>query len=286
MSVYPQVAVFFISKLLNEMCVLKLKVNWLEHILGSEWKITPAGGSTGDAYFAKFQDRELFLKRNSSPFLAMLSAEGIVPKLVWTRRMENGDVITAQHWLNGRELKPSDMVSTKVAKLLSKIHYSQELLDMLKRLGKTPLRPDELLQSLYQHIDHELLAIPAVQEGIRYLQRELPNIHTIRYGVCHCDVHHNNWLLGENGQMYLIDWDEAMIADPAIDLGLLFYLYIPKSEWGEWLEEYGAEMTDDLEHRMKWYAISQMISLMQSHKDCQDEREMNRLHHHLSELVS
>ncbi len=75
------------------MCVLKLKVNWLEDILGSEWEITPAGGATGEAYFAKFQDRKLFLKRNSSPFLAVLSAEGIVPKLVWTRRMENGDVI-------------------------------------------------------------------------------------------------------------------------------------------------------------------------------------------------
>src|SRR6478736_3195113 len=87
------------------MCVLKLKVNWLEDILGSEWEITPAGGATGEAYFAKFQDRKLFLKRNSSPFLAVLSAEGIVPKLVWTRRMENGDVITAQHWLDGRELK-------------------------------------------------------------------------------------------------------------------------------------------------------------------------------------
>ncbi len=44
------------------MCVLKLKVNWLEDILGSEWEITPAGGATGEAYFAKFQDRKLFFK--------------------------------------------------------------------------------------------------------------------------------------------------------------------------------------------------------------------------------
>jgi thiamine kinase-like enzyme len=70
----------------------------LEQLLGKEWEITPAGGATGDAYFAEYEGKKLFLKRNSSPFLAVLSAEGIVPKLVWTKRMENGDVFTAQQW--------------------------------------------------------------------------------------------------------------------------------------------------------------------------------------------
>lgn len=90
-------------------------MNWLGQILGSEWHISPAGGATGDAYFATHNDQKLFLKRNTSPFLAVLSAEGIVPKLVWTKRMENGDVITARHWLSGRELKPKDMNDRPVA---------------------------------------------------------------------------------------------------------------------------------------------------------------------------
>ncbi len=84
-------------------------MNNLEDILGQEWDIVPAGGATGEAFYASYKDQQLFLKRNSSPFLAVLSAEGIVPKLVWTKRLENGDVITAQQWLPGRELKPIDM---------------------------------------------------------------------------------------------------------------------------------------------------------------------------------
>lgn len=48
--------------------MLKLKVKWLEHLLGDEWKISPAGGLTGDAYFAQNEGKKLFLKRNSSPF--------------------------------------------------------------------------------------------------------------------------------------------------------------------------------------------------------------------------
>lgn len=67
----------------------------MEDLLGQEWEIIPAGGATGAAYFAQHKGQRLFLKRNSSPFLAVLSAEGIVPKLIWTKRLENGDVITA-----------------------------------------------------------------------------------------------------------------------------------------------------------------------------------------------
>lgn len=50
----------------------------------------------------------------------MLSAEGIVPKLVWTKRLENGDTITAQQWVEGRELKPYEMEEERVAKMLKK----------------------------------------------------------------------------------------------------------------------------------------------------------------------
>ena len=39
---------------------------------------------------AEQDGQKLFLKRNSNPFIAALSAEGIVPKLVWTKRIETG----------------------------------------------------------------------------------------------------------------------------------------------------------------------------------------------------
>jgi len=56
--------------------------------LGEGWEVHPAGGATGEAYIAQYEGQnKLFLKRNSSPFLAVLSAEGIVPKLMWTKRM-------------------------------------------------------------------------------------------------------------------------------------------------------------------------------------------------------
>jgi thiamine kinase-like enzyme len=248
----------------------------LEHILGQEWEITPAGGATGEAFFAIHEDQRLFLKRNSSPFLAVLSAEGIVPKLVWTKRLENGDVITAQQWLKGSELKPNEMTQERVATMLRKIHHSKPLLSMLKRLEKTPLLPQSLFKVVMNQLDDEILMLPEVMKTIDFLQKEIENVYSEIKVVCHGDVNHNNWLLAENNQLYLIDWDEAMIADPAIDLGLLLYWYIPEENWGDWLAMYGIKMSEHLKLRMKWYVALKTISSIQWYKNKKRLSEMDK----------
>ncbi|EIJ79308.1 phosphotransferase [Bacillus methanolicus PB1] len=248
----------------------------MEHLFGQDWEIVPAGGNTGEAFIAKHQEQKLFLKRNSSPFLAVLSAEGIVPKLVWTKRLENGDVITAQQWLYGRELKPPEMNDTRVAKLLRKIHQSKPLLGMLTRLGKSPLQPETLLHIIEKELDTDLLEFPAVKKARDFLGKEVANIRCNEKVVCHCDVNHNNWLLSDDNQLYLIDWDSAMIADPAIDLGLLLYWYIPENEWESWLNRYGTKLTEDLKLRMKWYVHAQTLTSIQWYKNKKRFDEMEK----------
>ena len=197
----------------------------MEDYFGHDWEIVPAGGATGEAFYAQHEKNRYFLKRNTSPFLASLSAEGIVPKIVWTKRLETGDVFTAQQWLNGRELKPAEMVQPNVAKLLKKIHQSKHLLNILKRLGKSPLQPALLLHNLHQQLDEGMLSLMSVQEALKFLNDNLEKIHYEGKVVCHSDVNHNNWLLDENNQLYLIDWDGAVVGDPAMDIGSLLYWY-------------------------------------------------------------
>jgi thiamine kinase-like enzyme len=248
----------------------------LEYILGNEWEIVPAGGATGKAFYAEYKEQKLFLKRNSSPFLAVLSAEGIVPKLVWTKRLETGDVITAQQWKNGRELEPEEMGQESVAKLLKKIHSSEPLLSMLIRLGKKPVVPQNMLDSLIKSLDPDIVEHPVVKEGLHFLKNEIGNVHYSHHVVCHSDVNHNNWLLGEDSQLYLIDWDGATVGDPAIDLGMLLYWYVPEKDWLSWLSRYGMPLTSNLELRMKWYVTGQAISTVQWCKDKNQDGEMNK----------
>ncbi|OLS35853.1 phosphotransferase family protein [Bacillus sp. MRMR6] len=257
----------------------------MEHILGQEWEIVPAGGATGEAFFASHKDQRLFLKRNSSPFLAVLSAEGIVPKLVWTKRLENGDVITAQQWLPGRELKPPDMNQELVARLIKKIHRSEPMLGMLSRLEKLPIDPDTIFQTVMEELDKEVQSLPVVNKTIGFLIEEAPNVSCDEKVVCHGDINHNNWLLTEDNQLYLIDWDGAMIGDPAIDLGMLLYMYIPEENWYSWLVMYGKPLTDHLRLRMKWYVALQTLSTIQWYKNKERFQEMEKWVSFLDELL-
>ncbi|MBO9130878.1 phosphotransferase family protein [Bacillus sp. 165] len=258
----------------------------MEHLLGEEWKITPAGGATGDAYIAQHGEQKLFLKRNSSPFLAVLSAEGIVPKLLWTKRIANGDVISAQHWLSSRKLEPEEMNKEQVASVLKKIHSSQALVEMIKRLGKEPLHPQEILKHIKAMIDEDIKSSPIVQKGLHYLYQSLPDIEPTELAVCHCDVNHNNWLESQDNQLYLIDWDGAVIADPALDIGMLLHWYVPKQEWHDWLLQYGMEVNENLLNRMKWYVAAQAIISMQWYKNKQKLVETEYWERYLEMLLS
>ncbi|GGE77590.1 phosphotransferase family protein [Priestia taiwanensis] len=243
-----------------------MNIEWLNQLLGEQWNISPAGGATGEAYIAELEAKRLFLKRNSSPFLAVLSAEGIVPKLLWTKRLENGDVISAQEWLDSKILKPEDMARDDVASLLKKIHSSKELLNMLQRIRKKPYYPSVLFEKVCSTLDEDIKEDTLTKKALAFLQEELPVTCYEDMAVCHGDVNHNNWIVDEIDQLYLIDWDGAVIADPAMDVGMLLYCYIPTAKWQGWLHAYGLEMTDELLHRMKWYAVLQTISSIQWYK--------------------
>lgn len=247
----------------------------MEHFYQLGWTLDPVGGASGEAYKAEQDGRKLFLKRNASPFLAALSAEGIVPKLVWTKRIETGEVVTAQHWKNGRELTREEMCSERVASLMKKIHTSGPLLTMLKKLGMKPMLPDLLLNKIQTSLSPKVNAHHTVRSAIQYLENEMPLIDEAFCTVCHGDVNHNNWLLSDQDELYLVDWEGAMIADPAIDLGMILYTYVEPEDWKGWLKDYGKPLDRNLMKRMKWYTLVQAITMIQWYEDHKRFKDMN-----------
>ncbi|PAV30109.1 phosphotransferase [Virgibacillus profundi] len=244
-------------------------VDWLKRVLGTGWEVMPAGGLTGDAYIATKNNERLFLKRNSSPFLAVLSAVGIVPKLIWTKRMENGDVITAQEWLDARELKPLEMQHHQVAELLRKIHHSSELLHMLMRMGKKPVTSDESFINMSERLDSTdlITKYDDVRIAMRYLEQLLPITGEQKLVVCHGDLNHNNLLLTNKGSLYLVDWENAIIADPVTDYGMVLKWYIPKENWNDWLRNYGIAKDEHLIKRMYWYLLLDGLNYLSWHSE-------------------
>jgi thiamine kinase-like enzyme len=258
----------------------------LEQFYQLGWTLDSAGGASGEAYMAEQDGQKLFLKRNSNPFIAALSAEGIVPKLVWTKRIETGEVVTAQHWKNGRELTFDEMHEERVAQLMKKIHNSKTLLNMLKRMEMEPITPDIMLNKINASLSREVLTHHVVRKALTYLEDHLPSLDPRFFTVVHGDVNHNNWLLSDHDELYLVDWEDAMIADPAIDLGMLLYNYVPESKWPQWLDVYGVKDSLDLQKRMKWYTAIQAIGMIQWYEEQKRYKDMNMWLKFLNEMMN
>ncbi len=249
------------------------------------WRLQPLGGDTGKAFMGTKAEKKIFLKQNASPFLAALSVEEITPRLVWTKRMSSGDVVTAQEWLNGRTLSRAEMKSVAVGHLLHRVHHSTLLKEMLHKVGGKVMGPQELLTELVNRLSKTLLGHPLVKKTIELLRNQIDQLDESHYEVCHGDLNHKNWLLSDSGKLYLVDWDSAKFANPALDISMLLCAYVPVSEWRTWLENYsGTKVTGKMAECIIWYSCLDCLNTIQNGYESQRYHMMNKAILLLSEI--
>ncbi|WP_179395158.1 phosphotransferase family protein [Lacticaseibacillus absianus] len=248
------------------------------------WSLSPVGGTTGGAFMGVYAHEKFFLKRNASPFLAALSVEGITPKLIWTKRISTGDVLTAQEWLNGRTLTREQMNSKMVASLLAKVHQSTLLKRMLQKVGGQGQTPAQLRDQYVADLPKALREHPLVATVAARLRTLPQGPRTLR--VCHGDLNHKNWLLSDANKLYLVDWDQASLGDIAFDLSVVLINYVPRDEWTRWLADYGTTLTPSLLARIEWYGQLHLLNEIKQNYERQRYTEMNRAILQLSHLVN
>ncbi len=236
------------------------------------WSLEPVGGTTGGAFMGVYAHEKFFLKRNASPFLAALSVEGVTPKLIWTKRISTGDVLTAQDWVNGKTMTREQMCSPIVAQLLGKVHNSVLLRRMLQKVGGQGQSLPALRERVLVNLAPTLRQHAVVAQAVAALMT-LPPQRELR--VCHGDLNHKNWLLSDSGRLYLVDWDQASLGDPAFDLSVVLFNYVPRAQWQEWLDAYGTKLTADLATRLQWYGLLHLLDETQRMFDAQRYTEMN-----------
>lgn len=228
--------------------------------IDKNWNLQPIKGDTGKAYQGIKDSERVFLKRNSTPFLAALSREGLTPKLLWTKRMGDGDVLTAQEWLDSRQLTPKEMQeSSEVIRMLQRLHQSQSLKSMLERMDGRKSSAFDFLSDYASDLPKDLKNNLYLMRVFRYLEDHLPAFRPSLYAACHGDAIHNNWLLSTKDEIYLVDWDYSVLADPALDVGMILGQYIEPDYWGLWLKLYDPIGSDDLEERVYWYALMNLL---------------------------
>ncbi len=228
-----------------------------------DWQFHPLSGETGEAFMGIRKDEKVFFKRNTSPIITALSAEGIAPKLMWTQRTYSGDTLTAQEWADGQGLTGADMNQARVINLIKQIHQSDHILMTLKRVGGREKKPLDFINDFYDGLPRRLRTNQFINQTVRQLEDSLDDdFYQVNYRVCHGDLNHHNFILAEDDHLYMVDWESVCIADPISDISKLLVSTFPPHLWTHWLTQYGIDMTGSFYKRMKWYSQVQCLNFI------------------------
>ncbi|MGX7107761.1 phosphotransferase family protein [Hutsoniella sourekii] len=233
-----------------------------------DWEFHPILGGSGESFMGVNQEEKLFFKRNISPFVTALSAKGITPRLMWTKRTYSGDTLTAQEWKEGRLLEKKEMEKAELIQLLYQVHHSEDLLDMLKRVGGKVYRPLDFLEEYFQDLPPHLASNHLFNEVVCHLQDSVTEeFYQVDLSVCHGDLHHHNFIMEYNSQnLYLVDWEKVRISDYLSDLSYLLIQYFPPGHWTQWLTTYQADFQEPkFYERIRWYSLINCLLLIKQY---------------------
>lgn len=113
----------------------------------------------------------VFVKMNTTPILAALAKEQIAPQLLWAKRLGNGDMMSAQEWLDGRILTKHDMNSKQIIQILGNLHRSKHLVNQLLQLDYHIENPFDLLHEWEENAAYQLRENGFLQDVVRDLKR-------------------------------------------------------------------------------------------------------------------
>ncbi|MDO4635370.1 MAG: phosphotransferase family protein [Streptococcus sp.] len=244
--------------------------------------LTPLVGKSGKAFMGSYPNGErVFVKINTTPILAALAKEQIAPQLLWVKRMTNGNVLSAQEWLNGRTLNRDELSNKQVALLLQKLHCSKTLVNQLLQLNYKIENPYDLLVSWENSVPLQIKENVYLQSIVKELKRNLPEFNSEVATIVHGDIKHSNWVITTHGVIYLVDWDSVRLTDRMYDVAYLLSHYIPRVYWHDWLNMYGYKDNEKVRRKIDWYG---QLSYLTQILNCFDQRDMDHVNQEIYQL--
>jgi spectinomycin phosphotransferase len=109
----------------------------------------------------------------------------------------------------------------------------------------------DAVRSLYFHIESDLIADETASKLQKFMKKNMLNIHrlvdraeqlgeklkdsSLKFVLCHSDIHGGNVLMDGNSLIYIVDWDEPIMAPKERDL--MFIGGGVGNVWNTWPEE-------------------------------------------------
>ena len=140
--------------------------------------------------------------------------------------------------------------------MIARLHTIDDLKsDVFCDRWEETLQHEEMIAAAGIEVDEEYLDM---HRRVGHL-KELADADDFPACFSHNDCWFGNFLVSEDEKLYLIDWENAGMADAASDFAFFTALtYVPRDKFGELLELYLGRRPTDLEYRH--YAAHIMIA--------------------------
>ena len=229
------------------------------HFRTQDWEFTLPQGWGQESYFAHGNGRTFFVKLNVHPARYMaLASLALTPPVLAQGSLEDGTTILVQPFIEGRHPTRQDYRAhlEQFANAIHRLHHSP-MLRLILPASASQLYRDAGLESLRRIREKWLRYRQQVPEHAAFVDESLAELEQ-RVGrfqggglvASHNDICNANWLLSEDGRLYLIDLESMSLDDPALDIGATLWWYVAPELREPFLEIVGYAGDGQFQNRM------------------------------------
>ena len=207
-----------------------------QHFSNRSWELTLPNGSGNETYFARCNGQRYFVKVGAEArrYEAVASI-GLTPQVLAAGHLEDGTSIIVQPYIDGRTPSQRDyhLLLEQFALVIRQVHHNNELKQVLTRpssnlysvAGLDALARLQQKWELYKPQVAEVAGF--VDESLDYLRRQVMDFQGTGLVASHNDICNANWIVSNDGRLYLIDLESMSLDDPAVDIGATLWWYYP-----------------------------------------------------------
>jgi thiamine kinase-like enzyme len=209
----------------------------------------------------------------------VLSELGITPHILASGYLEDGISIIVQPYIAGKTPTPKDFQNhlEAFAAVLNQTHHSLEAKQTLVQA------PSELYKEaglrVFETVSKKWVAykplVPAlsdfVDESLASLRSQILTFQGAGLAASHNDICNANWLLAEDGAVYLIDLESMAPDDPAFDLGALLWWYYPPDLRDKFITLAGYQNDEAFQKRRQVRMALHCLNIILPREDSFDE---------------
>jgi thiamine kinase-like enzyme len=220
----------------------------------------PPGGTGKESYFARHEGRSHFIKLGVQVERYRILAElGLSPRIVASGQLADGTPVLVQERVPGRMPSRKDFRENwqAFAAALRLVHASRPLQSSLTARSSARYADlgRECLEAVAARWEAHRARVPEaageVDRRLDDLRLQVSRFRGEGLVASHNDVCNGNWLLADDGRLYLLDYDSMTLDDPAQDLGAILWWYYPPEMRADFIRASGVDDGPEFRLRMQ-----------------------------------